>query len=113
MSKYWIYDYCIFLFEAFNFFTSNVSLQDESMKYVAFDKLDSSRLPDVVEGLQREDVLVEIHQDGRVNKECRSKFQEHMADVTVGMLFLACKGTNLSNIKTKDEIFDNIWNIST
>ena len=65
---------------------------DDSMKYIAFDKLDSNRLPDVVEGLQREDVLVDTHEDGRVNKELRNKFQEHMADVTVGMLYLACKG---------------------
>ena len=64
------------------------------MKYIAFDKLDSNRLPDVVEGLQREDVLVDIHEDGRVNKESRNKIQEHMADVTVGMLYLACRGRN-------------------
>ena len=68
------------------------------MKYIAFDKLDQNRLPDVVEGLQREDVLVDIREDGRVNKESRNKFQEHMADVTVGMLYLACKGSNKERV---------------
>ena len=101
MSKYWIYNFCVFVAWSIQSYFSIVSLKDESIKYIAFDKLDSNRLPDVVEGLQREDVLVDIHQDGRVNKECRSKFQEHMADVTVGMLYLACKGIDLKILKPR------------
>ncbi len=63
------------------------------MSYKSLDKLDSSRLPDIVEGLQREDVMMDCYQDGRIHKKVRSTFQEHMADVTVGMLYMACKGT--------------------
>ena len=63
------------------------------MVYKPFEKLDSSRLPDVVEGIQGEDVMVDCYQEGRINKQERDKFQLHMADVTVGMLYLACKGT--------------------
>ena len=54
------------------------------------DKLDPERLPDVVEGLTREDVMMECHQEGRINRQEKDKLQEHMADVTVGMLYLAC-----------------------
>ena len=35
---------------------------DERMDYVTMDKLDPERLPDVVEGLTREDVMMECHQ---------------------------------------------------
>ena len=66
---------------------------DERMEYVTMDKLDPERLPDVVEGLTREDVMMECHQEGRINRQEKDKLQEHMADVTVGMLYLACKGT--------------------
>ena len=65
------------------------------MSYESLDKLDPSRLPDIVEGLQREDVMKDCYQDGRINKHVRSKYQEHMADVTVGMLYMACTGIQI------------------
>ena len=68
-------------------------ISDERMEYVTMDKLDPERIPDVVEGLAREDVMMERHQEGRINRQKKDKLQEHMADVTVGMLYLACKGT--------------------
>ena len=70
---------------------------DDPMSYKSLDKLDSSRLPDIVEGLQRQDVMTDSYQDGRIHKKARSKFQEHMADVTVGMLYMACKGIHISH----------------
>ena len=66
------------------------------MAYVTLDNLDPSRLPDIIEGLNKEDIMVDCYQDGRINKVPKDKFQEHMADVTLGMLFMACKGTHLS-----------------
>ena len=57
--------------------------------------MDSSRLPDVVENLDKQDIFVERHSndDGsRINKNPISKKEEHMADVTTAMLYLACGG---------------------
>ena len=59
--------------------------------------MDSSRLPDVVENLDKQDIFVERHakDDGRINKNPISKKEEHMADVTTAMLYLACGGRQL------------------
>jgi hypothetical protein len=38
------------------------------MAYKPTSQLDPSRLPDVVESLQAEDIIVERFEDGRVNK---------------------------------------------
>ena len=68
------------------------------MFYVPTSELDSSRLPDAVEGLDTEDVLLERKPTGnRVNVSPLSKVQEHMAEVTVAMLYFACGGMDESH----------------
>lgn len=68
----------------------------QRMFYVPTSQLDASRLPDVVEGLKAEDVIVldKPKLDGRVNS---SEADLHMADVTVAMLYLACGGMDESH----------------
>ena len=48
----------------------------------------------MVENLDKQDIFVERHSndDGRINKNPISKKEEHMADVTTAMLYLACGG---------------------
>ena len=62
------------------------------MSYQPLNRLDSSRLPDVVEGLQRCDIILERKEPKRVNKTPLSKKEEHFADVTMAMLYLSCQG---------------------
>ena len=67
------------------------------MTYQPLNRLDSSRLPDVVEGLTKEDVVVDSDQatksdQQRVTRAKPTKLQEHMADITVAMLYLGCGG---------------------
>ncbi len=62
------------------------------MSYVPTSRLDKTRLPDVVEDLQAEDVIVERFEEGRINRPSLTKAEEHMSDVTVAMLFLATGG---------------------
>jgi len=70
-----------------------INVQSQKMFYVPTKELDSTRLPDVVEGLTSEDVVLERQKSGgRVNTDPKSKKEEHMADVTLAMLYLACGG---------------------
>ena len=64
------------------------------MFYVSTDKLDASRLPDVVENLASEDVLIDrkAEDDQRINRPSITKAQQHLADVEVAMLYLATGG---------------------
>jgi len=75
-----------------------INIQSERMFYVPTSELDSSRLPDAVEGLDIEDVLLERKPtDNRVNVSSPTKEQEHMAEVTVAMLYFACGGMDESH----------------
>ena len=70
----------------------------EKMFYVPTSQLDSSRLPDVLEGLETQDVLIErLPQDRNITQKPISKSEEHMADVTVAMLYFACGGMDESH----------------
>lgn len=71
------------------------------MFYVPTSQLDASRLPDVVEGLKAEDVILLDKPKldaGRVNSSKPVTSQDlHMADVTAAMLYLACGGMDESH----------------
>ena len=70
-----------------------ISVQSERMFYQPTSELDSSRLPDVIEGLKAEDVMLEQAKiQGRINAKPVDKMQEHSADVTVAMLYFVCQG---------------------
>ena len=70
-----------------------INVKSQKMLYVPTKELDSSRLPDVVEGLSADDIFVErARVEGRINTAPSTKEEEHMADVTTAMLFLACGG---------------------
>ncbi len=66
------------------------------MSYEPLNRLDSSRLPDVVQGLAREDVFVgpdeTPNNSGTINRPKPGKREEHMADVALAMLYLTCGG---------------------
>ena len=62
------------------------------MTYQPIEKLDRTRLPDVIHSLERNDLFVETFDEQRVNRRSVSKAQEHMADVTMAMLFMPCGG---------------------
>ena len=66
------------------------------MLYEPTDHLDAARLPDVVQGLQSQDVLLDEPQRDDPNRVTRSvkgdKRREHMADVARAALYLACGG---------------------
>ena len=71
------------------------------MLYEPTDHLDAARLPDVVQGLQSQDVLLDDEpkkRDGsnRVTRSVKGdKRREHMADVARAALYLACGGKQL------------------
>ena len=67
------------------------------MFYLPTSHLDKARLPDVVEDLQPQDIILDRFEEGRVNKLPIDKHAEHMADVTVAMLYLACGGLDESH----------------
>ena len=68
------------------------------MFYVPTSELDSKRLPEVVEGLDTVDVLIERKsQDNRINVAPIGKAEEHMAEVAVAMLYFACGGMDESH----------------
>merc|ERR1712008_673834 len=59
-----------------------INIKSEAMLYCPPSELDSKRLPDVVEGLESEDVLLERKSAGnRINIAPINKAQEHMAQV--------------------------------
>ena len=62
------------------------------MTYQPLDKLDKDRLPDVAQDLARADVIVDTYDEARVTRKSVSQAQEHMADVTVAMLYMPCGG---------------------
>ena len=68
------------------------------MIYEPTDHLDAARLPDVVQGLQSQDVLldeprVQSKDSSRVTRSVKNgKRTEHMADVARAALYLACGG---------------------
>ena len=71
------------------------------MLYEPTDHLDAARLPDVVQGLQSQDVLLDEPQRDDPNRVTRSvkgdKRREHMADVARAALYLACGGMRVGN----------------
>ena len=72
----------------------------QRMLYEPTDHLDAARLPDVVQGLQSQDVVLldEPKRDdsSRVTRSVKGdKRREHMADVARAALYLACGGTNV------------------
>ena len=68
------------------------------MFYVPTSELDSKRLPEVVEGLDTVDVLIERKsQENRINIAPIGKAEEHMAEVAVAMLYFACGGMDESH----------------
>ena len=71
----------------------------QRMLYEPTDHLDAARLPDVVQGLQSQDVLQDEPKREDSNRVTRSvkgdKRREHMADVARAALYLACGGTYL------------------
>jgi len=70
-----------------------IDVTSGKMFYVPTRELDPTRLPDVVEGLTPEEVMLEKGKSGgRVNSDPVSKGEEHMAEVTTAMLYLACGG---------------------
>ena len=68
----------------------------QRMLYEPTDHLDAARLPDVVQGLQSQDVLLDEPQRDDPSRVTRSvkgdKRREHMADVARAALYLACGG---------------------
>jgi len=75
-----------------------INIKSEAMFYCPTSELDSKRLPDVVEGLQSEDVLLERKSEGnRINIAPLGKDKEHMAEVTTAMLYFACGGMDESH----------------
>jgi len=75
-----------------------INIKSEAMFYCPTSELDSKRLPDVVEGLESEDVLLERKSEGnRINIAPLNKAQEHMAEVTAAMLYFACGGMDESH----------------
>ena len=80
------------------------------MQYEPTDHLDAARLPDVVQGLQREDVLVDgggrgaaasAEDSSRVNSPAKNeRRRQHLADVATAALYLSCGGTNCGNVST-------------
>jgi len=75
-----------------------INVRSQKMYYVATKELDQSRLPDVVEGLTSDDVVLDKQKTGgRINTDPKNKGEEHMADVTTAMLFLACGGLDESH----------------
>lgn len=69
-----------------------INVHSQKMFYEPTSKLDPSRLPDVVESFNKEDIFTERLVEGRINKPPRSKAEEHTADVAAAMLYLACGG---------------------
>ena len=71
------------------------------MLYEPTDHLDAARLPDVVQGLQSQDVLLDDEprkrdDSNRVTRSVKGdKRREHMADVARAALYLACGGKHL------------------
>merc|ERR1712062_155769 len=75
-----------------------INIQSERMFYVPTSELDSKRLPEVVEGLDTIDVLIERKsQENRINVAPIGKAEEHMAEVAVAMLYFACGGMDESH----------------
>ena len=70
------------------------------MLYEPTDHLDAARLPDVVHGLQSQDVLldeprVSLEDSNQVTRSVKNdKRRKHMADVARAALYLSCGGTN-------------------
>ena len=69
------------------------------MLYEPTDHLDAARLPDVVQGLQPQDVFLEeqgeslLEDSSRVTRSVKNdKRREHMADVAMAALYLSCGG---------------------
>ena len=89
-----------------------ISVQSERMFYQPTSELDSSRLPDVIEGLKAEDVMLEQAKiQGRINAKPVDKMQEHSADVTVAMLYFVCQGMDEAHkIKALYNVFNTLNN---
>ena len=70
----------------------------QRMLYEPTDHLDAARLPEVVQGLQSQDVLLDeprvpLEDSSRVTRSVKDdKRREHMADVAMAALYLACGG---------------------
>ena len=62
------------------------------MTYEPINRLDPTRLPDVIENLTSEDVIVQRFEEGRINRPKIGKKQEHLAEVTTAMLYFGCGG---------------------
>ena len=69
-----------------------VNIKSEKMFYIATSKLDKSRLPDVVEDLRPEDVIVDRFEGTRINRPSLSKAEKHSSRVQIAMLYLATGG---------------------
>ena len=79
-------------------FASRPPFPGQRMLYEPTDHLDAARLQDVVQGLQSQDVLLDeprvpLEDSSRVNRSVKDdKRREHMADVAMAALYLACGG---------------------
>ena len=68
--------------------------QAPEMLYRSFDELDPSRLPDVVESMTREDMIISntFKESSSINSPLFTKEQEHFADVMLALLYLTVGG---------------------
>ena len=79
-------------------FASCPPFPGQRMLYEPTDHLDAARLPEVVQGLQSQDVLLDeprvpLEDSSRVTRSVKDdKRREHMADVAMAALYLACGG---------------------
>ncbi|TRY69356.1 hypothetical protein TCAL_02468 [Tigriopus californicus] len=70
-----------------------LTCQSEKMAYLPLDQLDSSRLPDVVAKLNRDDIILPLHEANRINAiKSDDKRRQHLADVTMALLYIPCGG---------------------
>jgi len=88
----------------------------ETMSYRPLARLDPARLPDVVESLAREDVVVTSNDNNNksgttsnITAAPLTKRQEHAADVLVGLLYLAGGGLD----EAHDIVLPYSWDAPT
>ena len=88
-----------------------IPYQCPKMSYRPLAQLDPARLPDVVESLAREDVVVTNDSKSGTNITAAplTKRQEHAADVLVGLLYLAGGGLD----EAHDIVLPYSWDAPT